>query len=436
MKGHRQALWYWLVPGIRVKRYLLLFVIGTALLVLAIDGLLQTPGTSWLLNLRPFVEDALRRLLPSTAVAPVFGVLCGIAVIASVWLMVLAAVLLARSLLAAITGSIPRESVARTIYRYRMAESLPRVVVIGGGTGIKPVIESLRTENVKLTTIVTMADSGGSTGRLREATGMLPPGDFRNALIAMAGESTRSARLLAYRFPEQFEGIGGHNVGNLMIAALSDIKGNFGDAVQELSELMQLPGRVLPMSLDSISLRAHFTDGTTIDGEDQVPLQGKTIDTIEVLPPHAKPFVPALEALSQADYIIIGPGSLFTSLIPPLSIEATADTIVRSSATKVLVVNAMTERGETDGYTVGMHLHKIEEVLGRSCIDMVLLSSTIIPAETFERYASAGVNPVLNDLPRSQHPWIVEADICSTADGLVRHDPGKLRIVLRSLLGL
>jgi uncharacterized cofD-like protein len=392
------------------------------------------PGTSWLLNLQPSVQYILRRFLPSGAVSPVFGVLCGIAVIASAWLMVLAAALLARSLLAAITGSIPRESVARTIYRYRMAESLPRVVVIGGGTGIKPIIESLRTENVKLTTIVTMADSGGSTGRLREATGMLPPGDFRNALIAMAGESTRSARLLAYRFPEQLEGIGGHNVGNLMIAALSDIKGNFGDAVQELSELMQLPGRVLPMSLDNISLRAHFTDGTTIDGEDQVPLQGKTIDTIEVLPPHAKPFVPALEALSQADYIIIGPGSLFTSLIPPLSIEATADTIVRSSATKVLVVNAMTE--ETEGYTVGMHLHKIEEVLGRSCIDMILLSSTSIPAETLERYASAGVNPVLNDLPRSQHPWIVEADICSTADGLIRHDPGKLRIVLRSLLGL
>ncbi|HWQ21198.1 MAG TPA: uridine diphosphate-N-acetylglucosamine-binding protein YvcK, partial [Clostridia bacterium] len=359
-----------------------------------------------------------------------------IAILVSVGLMVVAATLLARSVLTAVTGPVPRESVARTIYRYRMAESLPRVVVIGGGTGIKPIIESLRTENVKLTTIVTMADSGGSTGRLRDTTGMLPPGDFRNALIAMAGESTRGARLLAYRFPEQLEGIGGHNIGNLMIAALSDIKGNFGDAVQELSDLMQLPGRVLPMSLDSISLRAHFTDGTTVDGEDQVPLQGKSIDTIEVLPPHAKPFVPALEALSQADYIVIGPGSLFTSLIPPLSIEATADTIMRSAATKVLVVNAMTERGETDGYTVGMHLHKIEEVLGRSCIDMILLSSTPIPSETLGRYAAAGVSPVFNDLARSQHPRVIEADICSTADGLIRHDPGKLRIVLRSLLGL
>lgn len=436
MKGHRQTLWYWLVPGIRVKRYILLFVAGTALLVLATLGLLQTSGTSWLLNMRPSIQYAFRRILPPGAVSAVFGTLCGITVAVSVGLMVLAATLLARSVMAAITGSIPRESVARTIYRFRKAESLPRVVVIGGGTGIKPVIESLRTENVKLTTIVTMADSGGSTGRLRETTGMLPPGDFRNALIAMAGESTRSARLLAYRFPEQLEGIGGHNIGNLMIAALSDIKGNFGDAVQELSELMQLPGRVLPMSLDNISLRAHFTDGTTIDGEDQVPLQGKAIDAIEVLPHHAKPFVPALEALSQADYIIIGPGSLFTSLIPPLSIEATADTIVRSSATKVLVVNAMTERGETDGYTVKMHLHKVEEVLGRSCIDMILLSNTPVPAETLGRYACAGVNRVTNDLPRSQHPRVVEADICSTADGLIRHDPGKLRIVLRSLIGL
>ncbi|MCX6097951.1 MAG: uridine diphosphate-N-acetylglucosamine-binding protein YvcK [Caldiserica bacterium] len=436
MKGHRQTLWYWLVPGIRIKRYVLLFAAGTVLLVLAALGLLQTPGTSWLLNLRPSIQSALRHFLPSGAAAAVFGILCGIAVMVSAGLMVLAATLLARSVLAAITGSVPRESVARTIYRYRKAESLPRIVVVGGGTGIKPIIESLRAENVKLTTIVTMADSGGSTGRLRETTGMLPPGDFRNALIATAGESTRSARLLAYRFPEHLEGIGGHNVGNLMIAALSDIKGDFGDAVQELSELMQLPGRVLPMSLDNISLRAHFTDGTTIDGEDQVPLQGKTIDTIEVLPPHAKPFVPALEALSQADYIIIGPGSLFTSVIPPLSIEATADTIARSSATKVLVVNAMTERGETDGYTAGMHLHKVEEVLGQSCIDMVLLSNTPVPAETLERYASAGVSPVRNDLPRSQHPRIVEADICSTADGLIRHDPGKLRSVLRSLLGL
>jgi len=436
VKGRRQTLWYWLVPGIRVKRYLLLFVAGTALLILATLGLLQTPGTSWLLGLRPSAEHVLGLFLPSSAVSTVFDVLCGIAVLASAYLMVLATTLLSRSLLAAITGSIPRESVARTIYRYRMAESLPRIVVVGGGTGIKPIIESLRTENVKLTTIVTMADSGGSTGRLRETTGMLPPGDFRNALIAMAGESTRSARLLAYRFPEHLEGIGGHNVGNLMIAALSDIKGDFGDAVQELSELMQLPGRVLPMSLDNISLRAHFIDGTTIDGEDQVPLQRKTIDTIEVLPPHAKPFVPALEALSHADYIIIGPGSLFTSVIPPLSIEATADTIARSSATKVLVVNAMTERGETDGYTAGMHLHKVEEVLGQSSIDMVLLSSTPVPAETLERYAAAGVSPVRNDLPRSQHPRIVEVDICSTADGLIRHDPRKLRSALKSLLGL
>lgn len=436
MKGHRQALWYWFVPGIRVKRYLLLFTAGTTLLVLGIDGLLQALGTSWLLNLRPSVQSILGYLLPPKAISPAFLVLCGIVIVVSCWLMVLAAALLARSLLVAVTGSVPRESVARTIYRYRKAESLPRVVVIGGGTGIKPIIESLRTENVKLTTIVTMADSGGSTGRLRDTTGMLPPGDFRNALIATAGESTRSARLLAYRFPEQLEGIGGHNVGNLMIAALSDIKGNFGDAVQELSELMQLPGRVLPMSLDNITLRAHFTDGTTIDGEDLIPLQRKTIDTIEVLPPHAKPFIPALEALSQADYIIIGPGSLFTSLIPPLSIEATADTIVRSSATKVLVVNLMTERGETEGYTVGMYLHKVEEVLGRSCIDLVLLSSTSIPDETLTRYASTGVNPVSNDLSRSQRPRIIEADICSTADGLIRHDPAKVRGVLRSLLGL
>lgn len=436
MKPRRQSLWYWLVPGIRVKRYVLLFAAGTSVFVVAVVAALGEASSSRVLSLLSMIRNALTKLIPISRVPLAFSVLCCLVAAMGLYVMVLASGLLFRSLLLAFTGSTPREPIARTVYRYRRAASLPQVVVIGGGTGIKPIIQSLRTENVKLTTIVTMADSGGSTGRLREATGILPPGDFRNALIAMAGETTRSARLLAYRFSDQLEGIGGHNVGNLLIAALSDIKGGFGDAVQELSDIMQMPGRVLPMSLDSISLRAHFTDGTSVDGEDQIPLKGKTIDTIEVLPADAKPFVPALEAISRADFIIIGPGSLFTSLIPPLSIEATADTIARSSAMKVLVVNAMTERGETDGYTVGMHVHKVEEVLGRSCIDLVLLSNTPIPAETLARYATAGVRPVPNDMPRGSHPRVVEADVCTTGNGLIRHDPAKLRVVLRSLFGL
>jgi uncharacterized cofD-like protein len=436
VKRRRQSLWYWLVPGIGVKRYILLFAAGTALFVVAGIGLLQETGSRAIAQLLAAVRSALGALVSPSRASLALVALSILVAAVGLYIMILALALLSRSLLAAFTGPTPTESIAHTLYRYRKAASLPQVVVIGGGSGIKPIIQCLRTENVKLTTIVTMADSGGSTGRLREATGILPPGDFRNALIAMAGDTTRSARLLAYRFPEQLEGIGGHNVGNLLIAALSDIKGGFGDAVQELSDIMQMPGRVLPMSLDNISLRAHFTDGSTVDGEDQIPLQGKTVDTIEVLPSDAKPFVPALEAISRADVIIIGPGSLFTSLIPPLSIEATADTVARASATKVLVVNAMTERGETDGYTVGMHVHKIEEALGRSCIDLVLLSNTPIPPETLSRYAAAGVKPVANDMPRGAHPRVVEADICTTGDGLVRHDPGKLRVVLRSLLGL
>ena len=436
MKGRRHTFWYWIVPGIHVKRYLLLCAAATVLLVLAVFGLFEASHPFWLQSAPGFIQQILGRFLPSAAVPTVFMALCILLLMISSYLLVLALVLLARSLLTATTGALPREAIGRTIYRYRKAESLPRVVIVGGGTGIKPIIESLRMENIKLTTIVTMADSGGSTGRLRDAMGMLPPGDFRNALIATAGDATRKARLLGYRFPEQIDGLGGHNMGNLMIAALTDIKGDFGDAVEELSELMQLPGRVLPMSLDNISLRAHFTDGSTVDGEADVPLQGKTIDSIEVLPAHAKPFVPALQALTEADFIIMGPGSLFTSLLPPLSIEVTADTIARSSATKVLVVNAMTEKGETDGYTAQMHLHKIEDVLGGPYVDMVLLSNTPISSETLARYAAAGVEPVRNDLARGQHPRVVEADVCSTANGLVRHDPAKLRVVLESLLGL
>lgn len=436
MNARRKALWYWLVPGVHVKRYIVLFVASLILCVAAGAGLLahhgSPPGTQILLGLERLLQTFLSPGATSAAVTIALIIL----VVLSLVLMAWALALMVRSVVMAVARPAPHEPLSRMVYRFWKAESLPRVAVIGGGTGIRPVIESLRTENVKLTTIVTMADSGGSTGRLRETMGVLPPGDFRNALIATAGESTRSARLLGYRFPDDVEGIGGHNMGNLMIAALAGIKGNFGDAVQELADILQLPGRVLPMSLDDISLRAHFTDGTTVDGEDQIPLQRKTIDSIEVLPSHAKPFVPALEALSHADCIIIGPGSLFTSLIPPLSIEATADTIARSSATKVLVVNAMTERGETDGYTAGMFLHKVEEVLGRSCIDVVVLSTTPIPAETLQRYAASGVNPVPDDLPRRTHPRVVEADVCSTANGMVRHDPDKLRALFRSLLGL
>ncbi len=433
---HKPTFWYWLVPGIRVKRYLLLFLAATALLFAALIGLLQTPGTSWLLGIRPAVMRFLDYLLPASAATVSFVIICIIVIGLALYLMVLSVVLLLHSVLVPLAGNAHKEPVVRTIYRFRKAESLPHIVVIGGGTGIKPVVESLRNENAYLTTIVAMADNGGSTGRLREATGVLPPGDFRNALIAMAGESSRAARLLGYRFPENLEGIGGHNIGNLIITALADIKGNFGDAVQELSELLQLPGQVLPMTLDNIALRGHFSDGTTIDGEDQIRKADKTVDSIEIVPLHAKPFVPSLETISQADFIIIGPGSLFTSLIPPLSIEATADTIARSSATKILVVNAMTERGETDRYTAGMHLHKIEEVLGPSSVDMILLNSTVFPPEVLQRYAAAGVKPVINDLNTARRPHVVEADICNFSDGLIRHDPAKLRTVFRSLLGL
>ena len=437
MKRRLQAFWYWFVPGIRIKRYVILLATGILLLVWALVAMIiELEGSAYSTPLVAAFHRVLEELLPepetSVALVMIFCVLA----ITAVCIIGFSIQLLIRSILTACTGTPSREPIARTVYRYRKAGSLLQVVVVGGGTGIKPIIQSLRAENVKLTTIVTMADSGGSTGRLRETTGMLPPGDFRNALIAMAGETTRSARLLAYRFPDNLADIGGHNVGNLLIAALTDIKGDFGDAVQELSDIMQLPGRVLPMSLDNISLRAHFTDGTTIAGESQIPLQRKVIESIEVMPPDAKPYVPALEAIAQADYIVIGPGSLFTSLIPPLSIEATADTITRSNATRILVVNAMTERGETDGYTAGMHLHKVQEVLGHSSIDVVLLSNTAIPPETMSRYAAAGVQPVVNDMQRTIHPRIVEADICSTNDGLIRHDPAKLRFVLRSLMGL
>ncbi len=431
-----RSAWYWLVPGMHVKRFVLLFIIGITLLFISLGRLLGTRGIRLVAGLELAFEGFLQRTLGPAFGSAVLVTAYAIAAGAACCLMVVAAYQLMKSVIRPLAGSAPREPLARTIYRYHRAGALPHVVVIGGGTGIAPVIETLREENVLLTAIVTMADSGGSSGRLRDAAGILPPGDFRNALIAMAGESSRSARLLSYRFPEHMEGIGGHNISNLIIAALSDIKGNFGDAVQEFAEVMQLPGRVLPMSLDSIRLKAHYTDGSTTEGEDQIPLQNKVIEGIEILPNHAKPFVRALESLAKADSIIIGPGSLYTSLIPPLSIEATADTIARSAAIKVLVVNAMTERGETDGYTAGMHLHRIEQVLGRQCIDMVLLNRTPFPSDVLAKYAAAGVQPVENDLGHMRRPRVIEADICSSRDNYIRHDSAKLRRVLRVLLGL
>jgi len=224
-----------------------------------------------------------------------------------------------------------------------------RIVVIGGGTGLSVLLRGLKHEPVHITAIVTVADDGGSSGRLREEMDMLPPGDIRNVLTALADTEPLMEKVMQYRFSTG-TGLAGHNLGNLLLAAMNEITGDFVTAVKTLSGVLAVRGDVLPASTQSIRLKAEMTDGSLVVGESQIPLTGKEIKRVFLDPEDAVPLSEALLAIAEADAILIGPGSLYTSILPNLLVRGLFAAIKRSPAPKIYICNVMTQPGETDGY--------------------------------------------------------------------------------------
>lgn len=309
------------------------------------------------------------------------------------------------------------------IYEKRKLGRGPAVTVIGGGHGLSVLLRGIKSSTSNVSAVVTVADDGGSSGRLREEFGIIPPGDLRNCLVALADTEPLMEKLFQYRFKEQTT-LAGHSFGNLFIAAMNEVTGDMETALQESSKVLAVKGRVLPASKEYIRLDAIMEDGTIVEGESQIPEAHKKIKRVRLYPKKVPAVPAALEAIETADAIILGPGSLYTSIMPNLLVEGVAKALKKSKAIKIYICNVMTQSGETDDYTVSMHTKAILEHAGRGVIDYVLVNSAPISADMCKELNS---KPVIIDEDKINALGIglVKADLISETD-VGRHDPYKL----------
>jgi uncharacterized cofD-like protein len=289
----------------------------------------------------------------------------------------------------------------------------------------------------RITAIVTVADDGGSSGRLRRAYGVLPPGDVRSCLLALSGGDPTLEAMFSYRFDEKGEpGTAGHSLGNLMLAALQMIEGDFHRAVERAAGILRARGRVLPATLECVTLRARYADGSRVAGESRIAAACRPIRRVELLPRGARALPEVVEAILAADLVTIGPGSLYTSLIPVLLVQGVADAIARSAARVVLVMNLMSESGETDGCTASDVLLALRRHAPAVPVHDVLLNRAPIPEEAARRYAAAGSEALPGDPAaiRALGCRPVERDLLGRGPA-VRHDPIRLAQAVLDLAG-
>lgn len=316
-------------------------------------------------------------------------------------------------------------------------------VAIGGGNGLSNLLSGLKkyvgseeTESIwleNLAAIVAVSDDGGSSGRLRDELQMLPPGDIRNCMVALSEDSHLLSKLFRHRFRGKGE-LGGHSFGNLFLAALSEITGDFAEAVRLSSEILASKGHIYPATVADVRLAAELTDGSIVRGETNISKVGSLIKRLRLEPENCQPLPETLAAIADADAITIGPGSLFTSLLPPILVEGVAEAIAESSAVKIFICNLMTQPGETDGFTARRHLEIVREYAAGINFDYVIVNNHPVSAEQMKRYAGEGATQI--GLADSISPATVEgAEIVygNLLDGneKVRHHPEKLaRVVL------
>ena len=317
-----------------------------------------------------------------------------------------------------------------------------RVVALGGGTGLSAVLRGLKhhvAETRKdrarcpisdLAAIVAVSDDGGSSGRLRREYRVLPPGDIRNCMVALSADEHLLARLFQYRFPTG-RGLAGHSFGNLFVTALTNVTGDFSRAVQVSSQVLAIRGRIFPSTEQNVTLEAELEDGTKVAGESKISRSRKSIARVRLSPRRVRPSTQALDALRRADLILVGPGSLYTSIIPNLLVEDVVDVIAHSSATRVYIANLMTQPGETSHYSVADHVRAIYEHTGRRLFDYAVVNRARIAPRVLRRYRAQGAEPVSPSLDALAKVGLkcIEADLLQQ-DRVVRHDQAALARLL------
>jgi uncharacterized cofD-like protein len=411
-----------LLPGMGVKRWFFLSAAGVTILVFGAFCLL---GEGGMRNLYQTVTKFLPTLWrPAVGAALAAGGLAGI---------ILGTTMMVRRVLSAVSPD-RGGSVAEALYQARILKSAPNVVAIGGGTGLSNLLRGVKHYTANLTAVVTVMDTGGSSGRLRRELDVLPPGDVRNCLLALAEDEERMAKFLQYRFTAG-EGLAGHALGNILLAGLEEALGGFDRAIEEASYFLSVRGQVLPATLDKVQLVAELADGRVIEGEAEIAADPTPIKRIW-LSQRARAYERAIEAIAEADVIIIGPGSLYTSIVPNLLVEGIAEAIDRSPAEKFVIMNLMTEPGETIGYTAHDHLKVLAQYLDLRRFTGVVVNTELPPPEILEHYRREGSEPVKDDLRGAKTLGIrvIRAPLLMVVEmegkPTVKHDPLKLAKLL------
>lgn len=416
--------WRWLIPGLGVKRWLLLVLAGTTLLgiglgVLILDIYRNAPDTWWL----PLLSAASLRVIDRPLRVLIFG---GLGLVLVVW----GLLAMNRSLMAPYMSS--GKGVAETLATYRRRERGPRIVALGGGHGLATLLRGLKDYSHNITAVVSVADDGGSSGRLRKSMGILPPGDIRNCLAALSNDEALLAQLFKYRFASTGGELDGHSFGNLFISALAEITGSFEEAVAESGRVLAIKGVVLPATLHDVRLVAdvlmpNTTGEVRVEGESSIPISAGRVRRVWLEPNEPPAFPSVIKALLSADLILIGPGSLYTSILPNLLVPDIASAVRASRALKVYVCNVATQPGETQGYTCGDHVRVIEEHVGADFFDIVVSN------QRCEGSLSGDLEWVLAEPDLDDDYSVYRADLVDEGQPW-RHDSAKLAQVLIDLL--
>ncbi|MDX2240608.1 MAG: gluconeogenesis factor YvcK family protein [Leptolyngbyaceae cyanobacterium bins.302] len=418
--------WFkWLAPGLLVKRWLLLSATGVLLATLGFAIWMKLTPVFYTTQFLGFILETIATSIPSYISGPV--------AMASGLLLVWWGQTRTLNSITEVLMPEGDEDLVDVLLAHRRLHRGPRIVVIGGGTGLSNLLRGLKNFSANITAVVTVADDGGSSGRLRREIGVLPPGDIRNCLTALADEEKLLTELFRYRF-QAGDGLSGHSFGNLFLTAMNEITGDLEQAIAASSRVLAVRGQVLPATLADVRLWADLTDGRHVEGESNITEAKGTIARIGCKPSNPPALPKALKAIQDADFIIIGPGSLYTSIIPNLLVPEIADAIAQSKAPRIYVCNIMTQEGETQGYSVGDHIRAIDRACGRRLFEAVLVQKQAPTAKALIRYAKENSNPVPidRDVIGRLGRRIILANVMQEDEetGQLRHNPYALARVL------
>lgn len=406
----------WLRPGLSIKRWMLLFSIGILVLVF---------GATLILNYQIFGILEEKMLLfafqMTGSYSYTFLAICGtILVILGLWIMVTAVRKLMKRFVELLAPD--QKEVSKQLLSKMELSRGPKVVAIGGGHGLSMLLRGLKNKTSNITAIVTVADDGGSSGRLREEMGIIAPGDLRNCLVALADKETVLEEIFQYRFDGEGE-LAGHSLGNLFLAALIKQFGSVQNALEAASKVLNIRGQVMPATSQTVRLKARMSDGEIVEGESEISAypekKGRDIRIVHMstIPKAPMAVGDALKALRDADLITLGPGSLYTSVLPNLLVPEILQTIRESGAPVIYICNVMTQPGETSGYTVGDHLKALVDHIGGGVVDFVLANTGTPAADVLKKYEKAHAYPVSIDRKKveSLGASLIEADLLGLA---------------------